>query len=416
MSAVPVELPAAGPPGGWLDQARPALRPGVRIGPALSEGTREVHVVGEPLTTAYLRVGEREAFLIGRLDGRASLSEIGEAYAARFGRRLAESNRSQLLGLLHRHALVEPADPGRIAQLRAATEARRRIAGRNLLHYRLPVPGLIRVLTASARYAGWVLHPVAVVAVCLAGVLGFGVLLTDAGAVVAAGRTPQSWTTSVAAIVAMWALIGVHEFAHGLACLRYGGRPSEIGVLWRAPVLAAYCKVDDTVTFERGQRVMTSFAGVYIHIAALAPLALLWRMAEPGGWLRGTVALIAVTNVVTIVINLIPVLHLDGYHMLEHGLGCLRLQSQAFIYIGSKVKSSYPARARRIYTGYVALVVAIVVPTLGALVTLWYRTLAPLVGALGAVAILASEAVVLVVAFRWALRRRAQRLAALSEA
>ena len=399
----------------WLHSARPSLRRGVRVGPELLEGARRVHVVYDPASEAYLRIGVKEAFLLRRMDGTATVAEIGAAYAAQFGRRLAAGNWAQLLALLHRHELTEPSDPVRLAELRTATLQRRRAAGRTLWHYRIPVPGMTRLLARVAPAAGWLLTPTVVVVGCLLGLAGSFALASDFGEIARTAGTGYSVSASLAAFVTWWLVVLAHELAHGMACLRYGGQPTEIGIMWRFPLLAPYCKVDDIFTFDRGQRVMTSFAGVYVHIAAQAPIALIWNLAQPDSWAHHVIAVIAAMNLISIVVNLVPVLHLDGYHMLEGWLSCLRLQTQSFTYVGSLIgragspRADYSARARRIYLGYSLLAASIIIPLVAAVLTLWYRTLAPYVGAAGALATLATEAAILGILGRWAARRRVRR-------
>ncbi len=397
----------------WLDEASPALRPGVRVGPPLLDGAGTVHIISDPLTGAYLRVGEREAFLVGRLDGHASLTTIGRAYADRFGRALGPANWTQLLGLLHSHALLDPADDERIGELRERTETRRRQAARSWLHYRLPVPGLAASIVPVARWTGWLFHPVVVVVGTLAGLFASLVLLRDLGSLGAALTGPRSWSSTLVGGLLAWLVVMGHEYGHGVAALRHGARPSEMGLMWRFPLVAPYCKADDTVTLPRARdRVMTAFAGIYVNLCAQVVIAAAWLTATPGGWAADTIATLAAINGFSIVVNLVPVLHLDGYHMLEHALSCLRLQSQSLAFVRAALGrdraalAAYDARARRIHGGYAVLWLAIVVPSGAAVVTLWYRTLAVHVGALGAIGILVAEAIVLMAFLSWAIRRR----------
>ncbi|GAB2556905.1 hypothetical protein [Kribbella endophytica] len=403
--------------GSWLAEARPALRATVRIGPGLLKGPSVVHIIGDRETQAFLKVGPREAFLMAQLDGRRTLAEISTAYAEQFGKRLGEAHWQQLLGLLHSHALVEPAVPEQLDAVREKAAVARRAAGRSPLLWRRPVPGAAELAVPLARRIGWLLSPWAAVPLTLIGSLvAVLVLLNWSTLWSAVADSPSRWTATLVGLTVGWLVIAGHEFFHGIACVRYGGRPSEIGVMWRFPMIAPYCKVDDVVTFPRpGQRVVTSFAGIYVNLIALIPFAALWRWGPQAGWWHGLAAALLLFGVVAAVANLVPVLKLDGYHMLEHATSTSNLQGESFRYAGAFLRrgpagiAGYPRRAKVIYTGYAVLATAILGPAIVLLVRSWYLTLADLWSPGAAVAVLAVEAVAVCGLLRWAIvwKRRA---------
>jgi putative peptide zinc metalloprotease protein len=403
-----VSDPAAA--GGWLTEARPALRGTVHVGPGLLKGASVIHVVGDRETHAFLRVGPREAFLMTQLDGSRTLADIGVAYAERFGKRLGEAHWQQLLGLLHSHALIAPASPEQLDALRQKAELSRRTAGRSPLLWRRPVPGAADLAVPLARRIGWLLHPLVAVPLALIGTaVAVLVLLNWSTVWTAVSDVPSRWTAAAAGLAVGWIVIAAHEFFHGIACVRYGGRPTEIGVMWRFPMIAPYCKVDDVVTFPRpGQRVVTSFAGVYVNLVALIPFAALWRWGPQSGWWHGLAAALLLFGVIAAVANLVPVLKLDGYHMLEHATSTSNLQGESFRFAGAFLRrgpagvADYPQRARMIYAGYAVLATAILGPALVLVVRSWYLTLADLWNPLAAIAVLAGEVVLVGGLLRWA--------------
>ncbi|MEV8373858.1 M50 family metallopeptidase [Kribbella sp. NPDC056861] len=402
---------------GWLAEARPALRDAVRIGPGLQKGTAVVHVIGDRDTHAFLRVGPREAFLMSQLDGQRTLADIGVQYAGQFGKRLGEAHWQQLLGLLHSHALIDPAAPEQLDAVREKTEVARRAAGKSPLLWRRPLPGAAELVVPLARRIGWLLHPLAAVPLALLGTAIAVFVLLDWGTLWSAvSDSPSRWTAALVGFIVGWLVIAGHEFFHGIACVRYGGRPTEIGVMWRFPMIAPYCKVDDVVTFPRpGQRVVTSFAGIYVNLIALIPFAALWLWGPQSGWWHGLAAALLLFGVTAAVANLVPVLKLDGYHMLEHATSTSNLQGESFRFAGAFLRrgpagvAGYPRRAKVIYTGYAVLATAILGPAIVFLVRSWYFSLAHWWNPGIAVAVLAVEAVAVCGLLRWAVvwKRRA---------
>ncbi|WP_214105606.1 M50 family metallopeptidase [Acrocarpospora catenulata] len=398
----------------WLDDARPKLRQSVRVGPALLKGTATVHFVAEADTQAYLQVGPREAFLMGRLDGSRSLTEIGVEYAERFGRRLGVEHWQQLLGLLGSRGLLDPADPGLLADVREKAALARRSEGRTPLLWRLPIPGAPDLVPPVARAFGWLLRPIVAVPLTLVGLAVCAqVALNWAALYASLGEAGSPWWVTALGLLISWITIGLHEFGHGVACHRYGGRATQIGFMWRFPFVAPYCKVDDIVTFAAARhRVATSFAGIYVNLLAVLPFAALWLWGPASGWPHNLATTLLLFGTVTVLVNLLPVLQLDGYHMLEHATSTIGLQSESFRFAGAFLRRgpagvrAYPRRARWIYTAYTALSAAVLGPVLAWLGAVWFGTLDDLWGPVPAALVLAAEAVLVVVFLTWALRRR----------
>lgn len=398
----------------WLEEARPRLRPAVRVGPPLRRGPATVHIVADTETLAYVQVGPREAFLMARLDGKRSLAQIGVEYAERFGRRLAVEHWQQLLSLLAVRGLVEPADPAQLERIRTEVALARRSHGRSPLLWRMPIPRVAELVPSIARWTGWLLNPFVAVPLALAGVAVCVLVARDWATLYAAVRQgPSQWSVVIPSLLLAWIMTGCHELGHGVACHRFGGRPTQIGLMWRFPLIALYCKVDDVVTFHRPRhRVMTSFAGVYVNLILLVPVGAWWLWGPDSGWSRSVGAALLLFGACSVVFNLMPVLRLDGYHMLEHATSTIDLQSEslrftaAFLRHGPAGVRGYPRAARWIYAGYTLLAAAIVGPVLFLIVRLWFVTLAGWWGGPAAALVLLGEALLLAAFLRWALRRR----------
>ncbi|MGP4104781.1 hypothetical protein [Nonomuraea sp. KM90] len=394
----------------WLEDARPRLRSAVRVGPALARGPATIHYVADAQTRAYFQVGPREAFLMGRLDGARSLADIGAEYARRFGRRLDAAHWQRLLGLLADRQLLDPAGPDELALIREKAELARRSEGRSALHRRMPIPGAAGLVPAIGRRAGWLLHPAVAAPLAVAG-FAICVLVTLNWPSLYSSVRPE-WAP-LAALLA-WLMYALHELGHGVACHRYGGLPTQIGVMWRFPLIAPYCKVDDVVTFPSArQRVATAFAGIYVNLALLVPLGALWLWGP--GWSRPPLAALLLSGVTIVLVNLLPVLRLDGYHMLEHATSTADLQGESFRFAAAFLRHgpagvrAYPRRARWLHASYTLVSVAVLAPVAFLVVRLWFETLAGLWGATAAVLLLGAEAVVVGALLRWAVLRRRRR-------
>ena len=380
---------------------KPRLRASVRIGEVLYEGPRPVVFVTDLQTGLYLRVGVREAFLFRLLDGNHTREDASELHEARYGAALDEAQWNTLLTTLAQRCLLEPADPATVQALALRLTDNRR-AGATLLHRRFPVPVLAGTVPVVARRTAWILHPLVVgigtatsLAICAAGIVGFSRLVEESAA------TPWRAPLVLAVVLITAVVIVLHEYGHGVACSVYGGRPQEMGLLWRFPILAPYCKVDDIMVLPRRHRVMISFAGIYINLLALIPYAALWYLAPQGSFARALGAGLLLMGIFAALVNLIPIFFLDGHRMAEHATGTHKLAAASVTAVGDVIARRrealcrYPGRILAACLGYAA-VSAVCVLVLGTLIVRsWWLTLESLWGPLAASAFLVAEAVLI---------------------
>lgn len=399
---------------------RPRLRPDVRLGPAQRRGEGVVHHVKDPRTGWYYRIGPREHFLLSRMDGRRSLDELGAEYAATFGRRLGEESWRQLFGMLHQRQLLDGAtDEAALARL-AATAARNAArTRRGPLLARFPLFDPDRMF---ARVGPWLavlfrpgfVVPALLAVLALAGYVGYA----WSGLAEAAFAGPRGWLTIVPGVLVAWAIVFLHESAHGLTCWHFGGRVREIGLMWRFPMLAPYCKVDDVVLLTPGRRVATAFAGVFVSMLALLPFAGLWALAPEGHPVRRLAASVLVFGTVTAGINLVPFLRLDGYYMLSHALNLADLRGESYRFYGRLLRggpaavSGYPRRDAVAYASYGAASVVFGLTVIVLLVRFWHASLTTWFGSTWATLLLVAEGILLALLLGYAARRRSRGTAA----
>ena len=186
--------------------------------------------------------------------------------------------------------------------------------------------------------------------------------------------------------VLLWAvgtvIIAAHELAHGYTCKYFGGQVHEIGVMMFYFDLAFFCNVNDAWTFpDRSARLWVTAAGSWIQMVLASLAAIVWWAATPGT-LASEAALAAflIGGFATVLVNLNPLVPLDGYYALSDWLEVSNLRQRAFAHLTWKVKSQWlgldhpePAadeRERRIfllygslaaaYTGFILLVTGLI--------------------------------------------------------
>jgi ABC-type multidrug transport system ATPase subunit len=342
------------------------VRPDVVLGSAQRRGPARFHLVKQLDSGRSFEVGDKEHFVISRLDGTRTLGEIGEAYAATYQRGLGQANWAQILGALHQRDLLagaparpRPAGPPPTPSKRRGRHRRER---RRLLHGTVVVTRdptrLLDRLHAVARplFSPWLAVPL------LAGLLALTVLLArDGRALVAAAARADADPGLLFVVGALlWVANAAHELAHGVAARHHRVAVQEIGIRWTLLLVLLYCRVDDYRYLPRRRsQVVVAAAGIVANLVLVAPAYAVWRQ-WPGTPVADGAAAFVVSSVLLVVLNALPLPPLDGYQMLSQSLGMAEyarhsaLFTLALVTRGPRAVRAYPWPARVAYTGYAA--------------------------------------------------------------
>ncbi|TBU94402.1 HlyD family efflux transporter periplasmic adaptor subunit [Phytopseudomonas dryadis] len=123
----------------------------------------------------------------------------------------------------------------------------------------------------------------------------------------------------------------LHEFGHAYTCKRYGCRVPTMGVaflvLW--PVLYTDASGAWRLTSRR-QRLAIGAAGMGVELCLAAWATLAWSFL-PDGMLRSAAFMLASTTwILTLAVNLNPLMRFDGYFLFSDLLDVPNLQERAF--------------------------------------------------------------------------------------
>jgi putative peptide zinc metalloprotease protein len=335
---------------------RPCLRRDLEFTHRQAGGEAEV-IVCDPLTGRYFRAGELEAGLFALLDGERSVEEVAERLTAEFPDLPAEEvpvfvDHLDRLGFLEGSAAigVRPRPP----LFRRLLFAQVRLGNPDRLFARLlPYVGWLY------RPAGWAFVAALLLVAATVATLSHEELMMEA----AESHGPAFW-------LRFWiglSLIGtIHEFGHGLTCKYFGGRSTGIGLLWMYGLPCFYCDVSGAWTLPRkSERIWVGLGGLYYQFVAGAVALLIWRVLEPGTLLSSLLLAMATSCGVLSLINLNPLLKLDGYYLLSDWLEIPNLRTRSFEALGKRLERFWfggapagsaaeeaPPREQRVYLTY----------------------------------------------------------------
>ena len=318
------------------------LRPRVRSGWALKrlaadEGV-ERFVLRDLEGGAFVRMDADDAALFELLDGNRTVAEL-----------LTEAER-----------VVGPAGPGRLARLIADLADRGLLDGVGAAPTTAPEPegALARILKPRDKTVTWVgdyferayhhwgrvfFSPLTVTFLALFALAGFGAFAYIVGArfgtpFVVANRLAIGGAVFVAG---RFALVAVHELAHGLALAHYGRRAPRGGL--RLVLIFPYAFVDTSEAYfeSRAHRIVISAAGPACDLT-LGGLFSFACWVAPRGSISDVFFQLAFGAYVGAFFNLNPFLDRDGYQILVDWLREPGLRQRARQQFAQKLSGAAP--------------------------------------------------------------------------
>jgi len=316
-------------------------------------------ILKDPASGDFFRLAEVEAFISQQLDGHTSLERIADRVAAQYGEAPSIEELEAFAQKLDQKGLLENK---RGAKARERVKRGRIQGGLLLVRFRLLDPDrfLDRLLpwvrffyTRSFFY-----FSIATIALALwIAVLDWGMFSQDAAALTRLSTLPLLIGT-------LFFTISVHELSHGMTCKHFGGHVRDMGFMLMYMQPAFYCNVSDAWLFpEKSKRLWVTFAGPFFELFIWGLAVLVWRVTDSGIWLHDACVVIVAGSGVKTLLNLSPLLKLDGYYLLSDLLDTPNLRRRSFAYFGEVLRHPWrrarndglSPRQRRIYLTYGAI-------------------------------------------------------------
>jgi putative peptide zinc metalloprotease protein len=173
-----------------------------------------------------------------------------------------------------------------------------------------------------------------------------------------------SWQGALIYGVALILIKSAHELGHAFTAVRFGCRVPSMGVCLLVMFPVLYTDVTDAWRLrDRHQRLAIGAAGVTVELAIACCATFLWSFLPEGSFKSLAFSLATVGWVLSLVINLNPLMRFDGYYLFSDFLGIDNLQSRAFAFgqwrlretlfgLGRSAPESLPRRTQTILVAY----------------------------------------------------------------
>jgi putative peptide zinc metalloprotease protein len=262
------------------------------------------HFDGEVIVTSggvvHLSLTSDEFELLQSLDGQTTLEELNAKHG---------SDCSELLKDFESAGLLEGSEAPR----------ERRIA---VTENGIEFGGFDRLIEAVYRAGGRHLLGRTAVAVAMATIVTGLISLFVRGSQIARADSAEfnAATTLLVLSVLSFALAIVHESAHALVTHHYGRRVGRagFGLYWGA--LTFFVDSTDAMLLPRRHRIIQAVAGPAVDTVAAALLTMFATWIVPPGPWKTLLLQLAVLVWLEVLMNLVPLLELDGYWALSDAL------------------------------------------------------------------------------------------------
>jgi CRP-like cAMP-binding protein len=380
--------------------ARPCLADHVERKEFAERGGRAYTMLADTRNRVYYRVEATESAVLPLLDGSRTLGEIVVAYFQKSGE-LDFGAVADLVDTLYVRGFLTDRFIDTDAALRRALAHRgpRARVAQFLQTHTAEWPGVDRFARACYRSGMWVFfRPVGSLlasVILAAGALAFA---TTVPAHHEYSLDPQSIGLGLVVLLLLsFAVTVVHELGRASRLVHEGRRVNGAGFRISFGTPNFFVDDSDARMLDRGRRIAMNFAGTYFDgvVTAVAAIAL-W--AWPDGSLATTLYAFVVLNFFVLILNLVPLLELDGYRMLCDALRIDDLRPRSLAFVRHDVWTKLRARERftRADIGlalFGTLGVAFTVVGVAFAIFLWWSTFGALTtrlwdaGALGIVAL-----------------------------
>jgi putative peptide zinc metalloprotease protein len=131
-----------------------------------------------------------------------------------------------------------------------------------------------------------------------------------------------------------------HESAHGCTVKHYGGEVHRMGFMLMYFLPCFFCDSTEVYVYgDKWARIYTALAGIWSELIFCSLVTVVWWATSPGMWIHDVAyLLIVITGVGVVILNINPLVKLDGYFVFSELVGVTDLKEKSTSFLTSWCK------------------------------------------------------------------------------
>jgi putative peptide zinc metalloprotease protein len=325
---------------------RPKRADGVQEGHTQTEHGEECYVLHNPSADGYVEIDAQNYYLWELMDGEHTLADLAMAYDARYGA-FPLDRLSELMRRLEANSLLEGSLPLPTQAQASGFAFRIRRLADTAFQREFDLQHADEFYGAFYRRVGRAFFTRAALLVFSAvAVIGFACFIylepTETYNLL---HVNDSYGLGILVLVlANTFVLFWHESGHALTCKHFGRRVRKAGMMFYFGMPAFFVDVSDMWMAPRGPRILVSLAGPIVNVILGGVLAITVALLPPATvtQLLFQAAFVAYLGAL---LNLIPLLELDGYYVLVDWLEMPELRRKSFAFVRNDLIRKIRTRA-----------------------------------------------------------------------
>jgi len=361
-----------------LRRERPKRIEGWQMEHRAGRGGDDVYVLKNLGTRSYLLLSVQSAFLWNLMDGEHTVRDLALAYVGRFGGIGVDSVIKTMLDL-RSAGFIRLQSVGAGSENPAAAKPSwwKRVNSSLLaaVSHEFSLPDPDHLLTILYRPLAWIYSTPAQAACAVLAGSGLAIFVFR---LLLPGPPAADGLLAVATIAAYAVQPPLHELGHALTTKHFGREVHRAGGGWYLLLPMVFVDTSDIWLSPKRHRLGVTWAGPYTNLI-LSGSAMTASLFFADSALRDGLLQFAAFGYLIVVLNLNPLVELDGYYLTMDWLEIPNLRGKALAYWGCLL-SRRPATAanaglRRIYLIYGGLALAYVVVLIAVVLRVYDRYL-----------------------------------------
>ena len=307
------------------------------------------YIVKDPTAMKYYRFGELEVSLFRHLDGINDYDDVARLVTADTGTKLTASHIAGFIEAMKKLDFLErTASEKSLLMLEHLREERKLKAkvgaeGKDILYQRFPLYDPDELYNRLMKRIGFLWSRQFFILYMIMFSLAATIIVSHWQRVsdgLSRLRSFESVNDGLTFVGILIIVIFFHENGHGLTCKRFGGEVHEVGFMLIFFLPAFYANVSDAWTFQsKASKLWVTFAGAFVELILSSIASFIWYFSAPG-YLTHDVAFkfMLVSGLSSILVNMNPLIKLDGYFALVDYLDVPGLSDNSMSYLSALVR------------------------------------------------------------------------------